>query len=171
MNCPKCDGNSRTVETKPTESGRKRKHKCVNCSNIFYTIEITMDEYQSLMTDTIPVVQEQTIPLEEQTKLIHIVENEPQIADSQGLEEVCDKISEKEIKMAYDNIVTTIEKDCGVRAIESEENCLYYLEDDAKQRLGIMTIINNKMSYTMLKKKQVQTLINELQDIYDMVFS
>ena len=73
--------------------------------------------------------------------------------------------------MHRDNIVTIIEKDYDVRAIESETKGLYYLEDDAKKELGIMTITKGKMSYTILKKKQVETLIKELQDVYDMVFN
>lgn len=72
--------------------------------------------------------------------------------------------------MQRDNIVTLIEKECEVRAIESETKGLYYLEDDEKSHLGIMTITKGKVSCAILKKAQVKTLINELQDIYNMVF-
>ena len=72
--------------------------------------------------------------------------------------------------MDADSIVTAIEKERSVRAIQSEEKGLYYLEDDEKKRLGIMAVFKEKVSCVVLKKKQVETLIRELQDIYDAVF-
>lgn len=73
--------------------------------------------------------------------------------------------------MHRDNIVTIIEKERGVRAIESDAVGLYYLEDDEKKQLGVLTVLNGKASCVILQKKQVQTLMKELQDVYDVVFN
>lgn len=72
--------------------------------------------------------------------------------------------------MDTDSIVTAIEKERGVRAIQSDERGLFYLEDDEKKRLGIMAVFKGKVSCVVLKKNQVKALIRELQDICDVVF-
>jgi hypothetical protein len=69
-----------------------------------------------------------------------------------------------------DYIVTEIEKNYQVRAIESEAKGLYYLEDDEKKYFGIMTILNGIPNYVILKKAQAEKLIEELKEVYNSVF-
>ena len=64
-----------------------------------------------------------------------------------------------------DYIVTDIEREYNVRAIESEAKGLYYLEDDEKKYLGIMTVRKGKANWIVLNKKQIKALIKEIKDI------
>lgn len=70
-----------------------------------------------------------------------------------------------------DTIVFGIEKKYGVQAIESGARGLWYLQDDERQGMGIMTLTKGIPTYAILKKEQIKTLIKELQDVYDMVFN
>lgn len=69
-----------------------------------------------------------------------------------------------------DNIVFRIEKKYGVQAIQSEAKNLFYLQDDDREAMGILTIVDYKPTFTVLKKEQIKALINELQDVYEMMF-
>lgn len=69
-----------------------------------------------------------------------------------------------------DTVVYGIEMKYGVQAIESEGRGLWYLQDDDRKMMGIMTIIDGNPSWVILKKSQIKTLINELQDVYDTMF-
>lgn len=70
-----------------------------------------------------------------------------------------------------DNIVTGIEKKFGVQAVESEGAGLFYLQDDEREMMGILSVIDGKPTCAILKKKQIKFLIKELKDIYDMLFN
>ena len=52
-----------------------------------------------------------------------------------------------------DNIVTNIEYKYDVRAIESEEKGLYYLEDDDNTEIGILVIKDGVPMHIILSKK------------------
>lgn len=68
----------------------------------------------------------------------------------------------------YDSMVDRIEYQYGVRAIQSDAKGLFYLEDDERKLIGIMTVKNNKKSICLLNKNQVKALLNELKDICDL---
>lgn len=67
----------------------------------------------------------------------------------------------------YDSMVDKIEYQYGVRAIQSDAKGLFYLEDDKWKLIGIMTTKNNNKSICILNKKQVEALLNELEEICD----
>lgn len=69
-----------------------------------------------------------------------------------------------------DTVVYGIEMKYGVQAIESEGRGLWYLQDDERKMMGIMTVINGNPSWVILKKSQIPTLIKELQEVYDTMF-
>lgn len=66
--------------------------------------------------------------------------------------------------------VTAIEDKFNVKAIESEAKGLYYLYDDERKYLGILTVRNKIPVYTILNQKQLRALQQELQDICEVVF-
>lgn len=70
-----------------------------------------------------------------------------------------------------ENIVFRIEKKYGVQAIQSECNGLFYLQDEDKLGMGILTVIEGKLHYTLLTREQAKTLVREINDIYDMLFN
>lgn len=70
-----------------------------------------------------------------------------------------------------DEAVYKVEKEYGVQGIQSECQGLCYLQDDEKKKLGIMSYIGGNVSCVILKKNQVKAIINELKDIYDMLFN
>ena len=85
-----------------------------------------------------------------------------------------------------DNIVFGIEKKFGVQAIESEGRGLWYLQDDEKRRIGILTIENGIPKWSILSREQfkvlahiisslksgqLKALVKEANDIYDVVFN
>ena len=71
---------------------------------------------------------------------------------------------------SIDHAIYSIEKKYGVQGIESGCRGLAYLQDDEKKMLGIMAFVNGQSTCAILKKSQVKALIDELQDIYDMIF-
>ena len=90
--------------------------------------------------------------------------------------------------MAYssDTIVFGIEKKYGVQAIESKEKGLWYLQDDDRELIGILTVKNGipkweiftkdqfkALAYLLkdLKVSQLNALVSEALDIYDVVFN
>ena len=72
--------------------------------------------------------------------------------------------------MDNESIVTAIEYEYGVRAIQSEAQGLYYLEDDEKKSIGILALKNGIPMHIILSKKQALTLANEFKDICEMRF-
>lgn len=69
-----------------------------------------------------------------------------------------------------DNIVTAIEQKYDVRAIQSEANGLYYLEDDEKTQIGILVVRDETPCSVVLTKAQAKALSKEFSDIYKMRF-
>ena len=69
-----------------------------------------------------------------------------------------------------DTLVTSIEYKYDVRAIQSEENGLYYLEDDENTDIGILVIRDEIPMHIVLTKKQASALIRELEDVCKMRF-
>lgn len=69
----------------------------------------------------------------------------------------------------HDSIVTSLEINHDLRAIESNASGLFYLEEDGK-RIGIMTLKNGQRSCAVLTKKQAYALIEEFKDICDLYF-
>lgn len=73
-------------------------------------------------------------------------------------------------KISYDTVVSGIEKNYNLRAIESLTKGLFYLEDDNHQTIGILTVKKGKKSIAVLNKRQAYALIDEFKDICDMYF-
>lgn len=75
---------------------------------------------------------------------------------------------------AIDNTVTAIECKYGVKAVNSEAKHLYYLFDEDKRNMGIMVIHTvddkNISNQIIISKEQAKALINELKDVYNMIF-
>ena len=72
--------------------------------------------------------------------------------------------------MDNESIVTAIEYNHDVRAIQSEAQGLYYLEDDEKKNIGILVVKDGVPMHIILSKKQALTLANEFKDICEMRF-
>ena len=70
-----------------------------------------------------------------------------------------------------DNIVTNMERRHKVQAIQSEASNLFYIQDEDRLGMGILTVVDGKPLYTLLNKKQIKFIIKELNDIYDMLFN
>ena len=70
----------------------------------------------------------------------------------------------------HDTLVDSIELNYDVRAIESLERGLFYLQDDDRKLIGIMTCKAGNKSIAILTKKQAYALLDEFKDICDMVF-
>ena len=69
-----------------------------------------------------------------------------------------------------DAIVTNIEYKYDVRAIQSEEKGLYYLEDYKNTYIGILVIRDGVPMHIIISKKQASALIKELEDVCKMRF-
>lgn len=69
------------------------------------------------------------------------------------------------------NVVTEFEYKNDVYAINSDAKGLFYLYDDVKESIGIMTVKKGLAEAIVLKKAQIKSLIDELQDVYNMVFN
>ena len=67
-------------------------------------------------------------------------------------------------------IVSRIEREHGVRAIQSETKRLFYLEDDDKEDIGILVIRKTVPMHIVLSTKQAYTLAKELKEVLDMAF-
>lgn len=72
--------------------------------------------------------------------------------------------------MAIENKVSVIENQYNVKAVESEAADLYYLQDDDKKGLGILTFVDGSPQWVILSKKQALKLAEEIKDICDVVF-
>ena len=68
----------------------------------------------------------------------------------------------------HDSVVDKVEYQHGVRAIQSDAKGLFYLEDNKRKLIGIMTVKNNQKTICVLNKNQVEALLNELEEICDM---
>ena len=70
----------------------------------------------------------------------------------------------------HDSIVTSLEVNHDLRAIESFAKGLFYLEDDEGKSIGILTVKNGKRSCAVLSKKQAYALIDEFKAVCDLYF-
>ena len=68
----------------------------------------------------------------------------------------------------HDQIVSRIEFQHGLRAVESEAKGLFYLTDNERKSIGIMTCKFGGRSICVLSKKQVHALLNELKAVCDL---
>jgi hypothetical protein len=73
-------------------------------------------------------------------------------------------------KTDYGETITKLECEYDIRAVESLVSGLYYLQDDKRKSIGIMTIRNGRESRVLLSKKQAYALIDEFKDICDLYF-
>lgn len=69
-----------------------------------------------------------------------------------------------------DNILWNLERRHGVQGIKSEARGLYYLQDDDRTGIGILTIIQGRPHYALLTREQLKVMIREIKDIYDVMF-
>ena len=51
MNCVKCDGRTLITDSRKSPLGIRRRHLCKSCKHRFTTIEISMGEYTSIMSE------------------------------------------------------------------------------------------------------------------------
>lgn len=49
MNCKSCGSKLKTIESRATPYGVRRRHKCEVCGDRITTVEITMNEYKALV--------------------------------------------------------------------------------------------------------------------------
>lgn len=70
----------------------------------------------------------------------------------------------------HNSIVTAIEYNHDVRAIQSEAKSLYYLEDDEKKQIGVLVVKDGTPMHIVLSKNQAYTLAKELKEVCDSVF-
>jgi hypothetical protein len=70
----------------------------------------------------------------------------------------------------HNQIVTAIEYNYDVRAIQSEAASLYYLEDDDKKDIGILVVRDGTPMHIVLNKNQAYTLAKELKEVCDSIF-
>ena len=66
-----------------------------------------------------------------------------------------------------DEMVSKVEFRYDLVAIESEAKGLFYLTDDKRKSIGIMTCKKGEKSICVLNKNQVKALLNELGAIWD----
>ena len=67
----------------------------------------------------------------------------------------------------HNSIVTAIEYNHDVRAIQSEAKSLYYLEDDEKKDIGILVVRDGIPMHIVLNRTQAATLAKEFKSIYE----
>jgi hypothetical protein len=67
-----------------------------------------------------------------------------------------------------DELVSKVELRYGLRAIESEAKGLFYLQDDERKLIGILTLKNGRKSCAILSKKQAYALIDEFKAVCDL---
>ena len=68
---------------------------------------------------------------------------------------------------SYDNIVTRIEFQYGVRAIASEAPGLYYLIDDESNDVGIMRLYKGRPQVLILTKSQSKKVAKEMREVLE----
>lgn len=88
--------------------------------------------------------------------------------------------------ISNDAIVYRIEKAHGVQAIESKKKNLFYLQDDDKSHIGILTVDHGVPEWQIYTKEQfkkfvdlfkgidvgkLRSLASEMNDVYDIVFN
>lgn len=71
---------------------------------------------------------------------------------------------------SQDNLMTKLEKQYDVKSIKSEAPNLFYLFDDDKQGIGIVSFHDNSSTTLLITKKQLLRMISELPEIYDVLF-
>lgn len=48
VQCPKCNGESKVIDSRDEESARRRRRQCNGCGNRYTTYEIHADEYNRI---------------------------------------------------------------------------------------------------------------------------
>ena len=66
-----------------------------------------------------------------------------------------------------DEIACKVEFQYDLRAIESEAKGLFYLTDDKRKSIGILTCRHGNKSICVLNKNQVKALLEDLGAIWD----
>ena len=74
------------------------------------------------------------------------------------------------VATSSDSIIHNIEVKYGVQAIESNAKTVFYLQDDERKHIGIMTVQKGVKRWIILTKEQFKALAEEVKDIYDVVF-
>ena len=67
--------------------------------------------------------------------------------------------------------MTAFEAQHGVFSVQSEAKGLFYLQDNDRDKIGIMRITDGKKQFVILTKKQAKALIKEFKDICEIYFS
>lgn len=57
VQCPRCNGESKVIDSRDGESARRRRRECLRCKNRYSTYEIHADEYDRLQVIRIDVGQ------------------------------------------------------------------------------------------------------------------
>lgn len=48
VQCPKCNGESKVIDSRDGETARRRRRECLRCKNRYSTYEIHSDQYDKL---------------------------------------------------------------------------------------------------------------------------
>lgn len=57
VQCPKCNGESKVIDSRDGETARRRRRQCLRCKNRYSTYEIHSDEYDKLQVFKIDLGQ------------------------------------------------------------------------------------------------------------------
>lgn len=48
MTCPHCDGETRVVDSRPTQDNVRRRRQCLICGERFTTVEVDIDMFERM---------------------------------------------------------------------------------------------------------------------------
>lgn len=57
MTCPYCGGDTKVIDSRPSEDSVHRRRECLVCKERFSTTEIDMQMYEKLAKDTLSEIQ------------------------------------------------------------------------------------------------------------------
>ena len=69
-----------------------------------------------------------------------------------------------------ENVVYALERKHDIQTIQSEAHGLFYLQDEDRLGMGILTVVQGVPHYALLTKEQLKILIREIKDVYDVMF-
>ena len=68
-------------------------------------------------------------------------------------------------------LMTAFEAKHDIWSVQSEAKGLFYLQDNERDKIGIMSIVKGRKQFVILTKKQAEALIKEFKDICEIYFS
>ena len=67
--------------------------------------------------------------------------------------------------------MTAFEAKHDIWSVQSEAKGLFYLQDNERDKIGIMRITDGKKQFVILTKKQAKALIKEFKEVCEIYFS